>query len=290
MYHGPCVIDEPCLLDTAISWANASAQSRLVTAAAPEMGNKLRHKKFGGKLTICVLCYGDYYEMHHHCLDSIMRTIPLDKLDLRVAANCVGQASLNYLRTLPVTKMYMYRKNKGKYAIMRDMFWDKHNPITTKYIVWFDDNCYVQHNNWVNLLAADALVQPANVGMYGLKMYYAFDPEEPNPRPWFERQIWYKDKPMRNRRGAPDINGLCVHFCADWWFAMPTDVMRECDIPSLGLIQRGGDMVIGEQLYQNDYAIKSFNTGKALIYQPPYKELPNRKDKIHVLPWQAETL
>lgn len=287
VYDGPFIIEEPCLIVADIPWQSASQHNKaLITAPAPEMGERLSHKALGGRLTIFVLCYGDYLPMQQRCLDSILRTIPLERLDLRIAANCVGQATLNYIRTLPATKLYTYTDNPGKYKIMRDMLWDEHLPITTNYFAWFDDNCHVQHNNWVNMLAQDIAIQPAHVAMYGLKMYYSFDFDKEDPRAWLEGQDWHKGFPLRTNRGNPAPNGDCTHFCADWFFVMRTDAMRKSQIPSLGLEQKGGDMVIGEQLYQNGYALKSFNVGKSLVFQPPYKDLPRRNTSVRKLPWQ----
>jgi hypothetical protein len=287
VYDGPFVVEEPCLIATNVEWQMTSKNKLLLTSAAPEMGDKLEHKCMGGKLTICVLCYGDYPELHETCLDSILRTVPLNRLDLRVAANCVGQASMNYLRTLPTTKLYVYKQNAYKYPIMRDMLWDPEQPITTNYFVWFDDNAHVRHNNWVNMLASEIIMQPASVGMYGVKLYYAFDLETEDPRDWLAGQRWHKGKSLRTARGNPAPNGDCTHFCADWFFAMRTDIVKPCDVPALGLQQRAGAMVIGEQLYQQGVLIKNFNAGKALIYTPDYRNQVKRAIP-QPLPWQDQ--
>lgn len=286
LYDGPIRIEEPCLAVNSVSW-NSPARKKLITAAAPEMGSGLDNQTLGGKLTVCVLCYGDYFDMHQRCLDSILRTIPVDRLDLRIAANCVGQASLNYLKTLPATKIYQYHTNRYKYPIMRDMFYDASAPIETNYVAWFDDNCYVQHNNWVNIFAYDVQNQPPNVAMYGIKLWYAFDFESEDPRTWIEQQDWHKGRHLRTKKGTPAPNGDCSHFCADWFFLAKTDVMTRCAFPPIGAEQKGGDILIGEMLYQNGYAIKTFNAAKSVVYQPLYRDLPRRADKLHKYPWQT---
>lgn len=285
MYSGFSPIEEPCLLSNDIAWNGRGQQ--LLSFAAPEMGAALDAKELGGRITIFVLCYGDYYDMHVKCLDSILRTVPLDRLDLRIAANCVGQSSLNYIRTLPVTRTYLYRENKYKYPIMREMFYDPDLPIVTNYLAWFDDSCHVQHNNWLNLFAADVLNQPSSVAMYGIKLYYTFDFTKEDPRPWLERQPWHKGKQLRTHRGTPAPNGDRSHFCADWFFTLRTDVLKKCILPPEGVLQKGGDMLMGEVLYQHGYNIKTFNAAKSLVYQPLYRDLPRRADKLHTYPWQA---
>lgn len=243
------------------TWANRQP--------GPEMGSRLAVDEFGGKITICVLCYGDHYEMHRRCLNSILQTVPANRLELRVAANCVGVDTITYLRGLPIFKLYEYEENAFKYPIMRDMFWDEDDPIRTNYIAWFDDDAFVQHNDWLNRLVDTALKQPSSVGMYGIPMYYRLTAYGFDPRIWFKESGWFRNRQFRNERGMPAANGDTIHFCVGWFWVLKTDIMRACDIPCPRLLQAGGDIVVGEQLYQNGYHHKQFNLGKSLIYTPP---------------------
>lgn len=281
------VIEEPCLVINAMTISGIDPLLSLPVSPPPEFGTNLRNKSLGGKITALVLCYGPFLDLHQRCLDSIVRTVPLDQLDLRVAANCVGSDSISYFRTLPVTKIYEYTTNRYKYPIMRDMLYDPAAPITTNYFVWFDDTCYVNHSQWLNALAADVLLQPPSVAMYGIKLYYSFDMQQEDPRTWLEQRPWHNGLYLRNNRGSAAPNGDSSHFCADWFFAMRTDAAYDCDIPDRLLVQKGGAIVIGEQLYQNNYTVKSFNIGKAFVHQPPSKQLPNRKSELLAVPWRT---
>ena len=249
-------------------------------------GALLDKPQLGGKVTICVLCHGDYFTMQHQCLESIVRTVPEDRMDLRVIANAAGQKTIDYLAKLPVRKIYLHDKNKFKYPAMREVFKDEKDPIETNYVIWFDDCARVSHGNWLNLLAEDISKQPDYVGMYGAKMTYVFKTHRPkDPREWFKRQSWHHGKPFRTRKGNPAPNGDSIHFCAGWFWAIRTDVLREHDIPCEAAIQQGGDILIGEQLYQAGYKIKSFNAGKALVYKPMKEQLPRPSSKGRY-PWQ----
>lgn len=280
-------IQEPCLTVTDVPWqASKVATTRLLSAAAPEMGDKLVHKKLGGKVTICVLCYGDYFELHQRCIDSILRTVPEERMDLRIAANCVGQASLNYLKTIPANKLYVFEENEFKYPIMRRMFYDPTAPIETEYTIWFDDNAYVQYNNWLNMLAMDIIKQEPSVAMYGLKLSYSLDSAPGNIWYWLRERPWFQGRHLRSKSGIDSATGNYVHFCADWFFAIRTSAIYGAGIPDEALLQKGGDVVIGEQLHQHGYKLKTFNLGKAYVYQPNYRDQVIRNFDYRTAPWQ----
>lgn len=285
LYNGLFFTEEPYLLQSDIPW---KGRNQLISTAAPEYGDKLAHKLLGGKITVCVLCYGLHFAEHKRCLDAILRTVPLERLDLRIAANCVGQESMNYIKTLPFKALYRYDVNKYKYPIMRDMFYDPRKPITTNYIAWFDDNCYVSHNNWLNAAATLISAQKPEVAMYGIKLYYEFLPEEEKQiKKWAMGQSWYKGKYFRTQTGSTAPNGNYAHFCDDWFFILRTDAMRKANIPCVELQQVGGRIVIGEQLYQNGYSLKAFNLGKAYVYQPDYDKQLHRLKEKQLPPWKV---
>jgi len=250
-----------------------------------DLGNLLDKPTLGGKVTICVLLYGDYFDSHKRCLDSIVKTVPPSRMELRVATNAVEQRTLAYLNTLPIKKLYKHDQNIFKYPAMREMFWDKDDPIETNYVVWFDDNTWVTHPNWLNTLANDILRQRPDVAMYGMKQYYPFQVHRgQDPRKWFQAGDWYQDRHFQTRRGNDAPNGDTIHCCVDWFWALRTDIIRRCDIPDRRLKQRGGHIVIGEQLHQNGCKTKSFNDGKALVFTPPSGQ-DLRRGKNEPYPW-----
>jgi hypothetical protein len=289
LYSGPLRIEDPCLIKhSGIPWNGPKHDNNVtaLTAAPPELGDLLSNKKLGGKLTVLILCYGNYAKMHIKCIDSIIKTVPADKLDLRIAVSCVSEETTAYVARATTTKVYTYVENIGKYAIMRDMLHDTECPIATPYFAWFDDNCYVSHKDWVNQAVKQIIVQSADVAMLGIKLYYRMDNLSNGVAEWLLAQPWHKGKKFRNVRGVPSDEGDCLHFCADWFFIGNTKVFKRCEIPAKSLIQKG-DIVIGEQLYQNGYSLKTFNLGKAFVYQLPYRELPRRTVIPFKYPWEA---
>jgi hypothetical protein len=110
------------------------------------------HPIIGGKITFCTLCYGPHTDLAKRCIDSVLSTVPPSRLDLRVATNEAAPATVAYLKRLNLTKLYINTNNRMKYPVMRDMFWDEDNPITTSYVVWFDDDSFVVHPKWLTTL------------------------------------------------------------------------------------------------------------------------------------------
>jgi hypothetical protein len=274
------------LLDTSTAWQPGVSDPKPAPNITDNCGTGLDYFELGGKLTVCVLCYGDYFWTQRACLDGILKTIPSDKLDLRITCNACSTQVLEYVRTLSPTALYINEGNIFKYPAMRQMFWDPDHPITTNYVAWFDDNTWVKHLNWLNILADDIHRQSQQVGAYGPRSYRTFKlHQEKDPRGWFQQSSWYRGKDFRSKHGSPIPNGDTIHFCSDWFFVVSAEAIRQCDIPDRRLLQKGGDIVIGEQLYQNGYKIKDFNSAKNLVFTPPAGQglKRGRKEKF---PWQ----
>jgi len=289
MHYSPIIV-EPVLLALHVPWQTGSALNNPAPVIAVDnsvpSGQSLDYAELGGKLTVCVLCYGNYFQSHKACLDSILKTIPRERIDLRIACNACTAQTMAFARDLEPTALYTNESNKFKYPAMRQMFWDPAHPLTTRYVAWFDDNVWVKHLNWVNVLADDIHRQKADVGAYGPRVYRSFKlHNEKDPRVWFKKAGWYKNLSFRSRHGGGIPNGDTIHFCSDWFFVISTEAIKRCDIPDARLLQKGGDVVIGEQLYQNGYTIKDFNSAKNLVYTPPDGQGLKRGQKER-LPWQ----
>lgn len=227
--------------------------------------------KIGGKVTICVLLYGDEYEnLHRRCLNSIVSTVPPSRMDLRVALNQPGPGTQSYVKTLPVTKTYIDYRNRRKYPAMRQMFWDAEDPIQTKWVLWFDDDSYARHPKWLRAAVECILAQPdsANVGMLGQKMRHPLQvqPAKKDPRQWFKGAPWWRNRDFRNKRGQPAPNGDQIHFVVGGFWAISMAAIKTCDIPCPRLNHNGGDVCIGEQLYQGGFAMKQFNDDKKFVH------------------------
>lgn len=223
----------------------------------------------GGKFTVCVLFYGDqqYHNLHMRCLNSIITTCPPGRIDLRVASNAVCQETADVLTRLVdggiITKYYKHDTNDLKYPVMREMFHDPDCPITTNYVLWFDDDSIADRNNqWLKILAG-AIIQNPDAALFGADMVLQLSPSQMEH---YKTRPWYKGKPFRLRNGQPAANGKYAVFAAGGFIVLKTEAIRVADIPDATLTHNGGDYTIGEQLYQNGYTLKGWNRQKQFIH------------------------
>lgn len=250
---------------------------------------ELDHSIIGGKITACVLCYGPYPELARKSITSLLETIPPERLDLRVATNQVPQATIDFLRTLPITKLYLNSENRYKYPVMREMLHDKQAPIQTKYMVWFDDDTWIVKPQWIKDLAETIInFHPYNFRMFGNLLYHdlnIYSKNSVSPLKWFKEARWWRDRPLRARGGHAEVpNGSVIDFAVGWCWALSTELIKLADIPDVRLQHNGGDITIGEQVHQAGYLIKQWNKGKSLVACPT-REQGGRRGYSEKFPW-----
>lgn len=275
--------DEPQLIVHNVPWQYGSRGYRETGVVGS--AEIWRTPSLGGKLTICVLCHGEYFGLHQRCLESIRKTVPREFMDLRVAMVQVGSKTKRYVRRLEPDHMYLIEKPQLKYPVMRKMLWDPKKPVTTPYVAWFDDTAAVANGNWMWHLGSTIEKQTLPIGMYGLKLYTVLESTSSyDPAHWFKAAPWYRGKLLRNHAGAEAANGRVVHYCAGWFWCSPMEVIRTCDIPCPRLGQKGGEITVGEQLHQHGYLLKQFNGGQSFVKRLPQNEVP-RPRSIGRFPW-----
>lgn len=230
-------------------------------AAPARSGDPLDDPRIGGKVTIFALLYGDDVNLHRRCLASICETVPPHRMDLRVVTNQVGTETLNLIHTFPVTHLNADTKGRRKCEAMREVFQDATQPITTKWLIWFDDVAFVRHGKWLHTLAKTILAQPAEerVAILGRKLRHTLAAVGKDPRRWFTNASWWQGRPFRNKLGADATNGDQIHFVSSNFFALRTDTIVSCGIPDSRLRQSGSGIAIGEQLHQAGFKAKAFS-------------------------------
>ena len=261
----------------------------LARVPVPELANP----RFGGKITVFVLCYGGYPLLAKQCIGSILRTVPPEVLDLRVGTNESVSETIDFLYTTPATKIYVHETNSFKYPVMREMFYDPDHPIETKYLLWFDDDTWVQRSDWLKQLCSLILATPEEkADMFGTPMFHdtrMFMKNGHEPRKWFEEAEWYKNRPLRARNGyAPGGRGTAIDFAVGWHWALRTEAMRAANIPDTRLQHNGGDITIGEQLHQAGFTLNSWNQGKMYVACPA-KADGGRRGFSQAFPWSPRT-
>jgi hypothetical protein len=290
----PCQTEEPSILATEVmrsTWGARTVVQASPSSPSPDelsaaVGDKTTHV-LGDKLTVCLLCYGPLEDMQRRALDSLVRFIPNTMLDLRVACHSTTKSLIEYVEKLPgLTKLYVRDDNPGKYRAMRLMFHDADCPIQGRYVIWCDDNAWVVHPHWVHILADELSRQRLPIGALGPIHYHvlvAYGGR--NPKAWFQQGKWFRGKMFHTRSGGEAPNGDTIFYVADWFCVFHKDAILACDIPDPRLIQKGGDVVIGEQLHQNGWHIKEFN-GQQKLARTIGTSVPRPNPIRETLPWR----
>lgn len=224
----------------------------------------------GGRLTGFVLLYGNYADMHARCLGSIFNTTTPEEYELRVFLNSACQQTKDlveqYRREGKIAKVYTAETNCYKYPAMRQMFHDPDAPITTDWIVWFDDDTIADVDpDWLPKLCdtiGDGAEADPMLGLVGAKFF--FKPNQAQVE-WFRSAPWHKNKPFRDKVGRSIPNGEMIHFVAGGCWAMRSTFIKDADIPDSRLTHNGGDITIGEQVYQLGGTMKAWNADKSSV-------------------------
>ena len=238
------------------------------------------------EMTCCILMHGRQrheFEMHKRCLDSIRASTPAGALEFRIGCNQVGVDTLGYLQelreALPSTRLYVDEHSRRKYPAMREMFHDPVAPITTPWVLWFDDDTYVIDASWYKRLRLLQRDCDADVGCFGIPLFSRI--QRSYQLQWFRDAPWYRQRQFRTAHGSCAPNGNCVHFPVGWFWCARTSALLACDIPCKRLNHNGGDVTIGEQLHQGGYRTVAFNVGKCHIFTPP----KSRRGYVESPPW-----
>lgn len=211
-------------------------------------------------ITICTLFYGDYPDLARRCLGSILATTPQNAYQLRVGLNAVKPRSRSVIDKLvvsaPDVRVYEREVEPFKYPMMRRMF--REPEIATDWIVWFDDDSYVERG-WYQALVRAIKADPA-AAMFGKPYYYRLAPGQV---PWIRAASWYRGRPLLTRKTSP-----ISRFHTGGWWALRTSTMLELDWPDPRLSHNGGDVMLGVALHQADARLSTFYTGVNISRSP----------------------
>ena len=215
-------------------------------------------------ITVCVLTYGDHCDLAYRCLTSVVSACAeIVPGGIRVGLNDVGDRTAKYVDSLIQHKwldpqnVWRSATNIHKYPMMRRMFYDQQNPITTDYVMWFDDDSFIKSN----MIGA----QPS----FLTRAVQALEAVGPSVRQagsiytinWQRgQQDWIQDQPWYRRRQFQDRPTFCT---GGWWLAR-MDALRALDYPWKSLDHRGGDVMFGQALYQQDQRLLQYREGVAI--------------------------
>jgi len=266
----PATQDVPVRADVpALLHAFQGEQKKKVGEAPPAKGDSLANSIIGGKMTICVLLYGDYADMHKACIGSILSTTSAEQRQIRIVTNQVCMATRAWLDDLKseghLHTLIHNDDNRKKYPAMRQLFWDPDNPIETKWIVWFDDDSIANKDpQWFPHLASKIISEyPKKARMVGDLWFCTLSPSQVA---WAKTRPWWKNRQLQTKQKEAAPNGQHVFFAAGGFWALETAAMREAQIPDPDIGHNGGDYTVGLQLWQQGYRTAAWNHKKQHVF------------------------
>jgi hypothetical protein len=210
-------------------------------------------------VTICALLYGDYPQLASRCLDSL-RSLPKEPCELRIGLNAVSAATRDIVDAFcrdwqaanGTVLLYPSETNIYKCPMMRQMFHGA-APVTTPYVMWFDDDSYRigVYENWLGMVL-DAMRTADLIGaMYRCRL-------AGNQHLWLRDQPWYKGVPVQPRQ--------FIFFPTGGWWTIRTEILKRHDFPFLDMNYGtcGEDVILGALCLQQGYRIGAFREGLAI--------------------------
>lgn len=260
-------IEIPMVMPAAKALPNNNMVINLVETSPKS--SPIDHPLIGGKVTLCLLMYGDFAPMHRRCLNALA-SVSREKLEVRVYLNAACKETIDLAESMHksgrISTLYRSQDNKFKYPCMRQMFHDNDNPITTNWTIWFDDDTMADVDNyWLEKMcqaAIDASGSDSKLGMVGPRYFYSMGKPHID---WVKQATWYKGRDFRDKTGNQAPNGFKIHFSSGSCWMLRTVCIKECDIPDVRLKHNGGDICIGEQIWQNGWSLKSWNSDKRVV-------------------------
>jgi GT2 family glycosyltransferase len=212
---------------------------------------------FGGKLTICVLSYGDHPGLLTRFLTQLYAAEYPGVFQLRIGLNAPCDESLAiakaFERMHPDVTIFHSSVNLFKNPMMRRMFYDP--PIESEWTVWFDDDSYVKRADWLMRLALKIEREP-EIDQWGVE--YGIFPNDEALR-FAKSSHCYRGLPWLARRNGEGVDSPYVVFATGGFWVAKTRVLRALDWPDTRLVLAGEDFLLGEALRQNGFQIGSFD-------------------------------
>jgi hypothetical protein len=217
------------------------------------------------RATICLLTYGDYLDFFRRCLVTVDRHTPHEQIELRLGFNDAPKSLCYALgRLLPSWEMprpdplpgggerltfadaggmpvriWNSPVNLFKEPMCRLLYYDV--PVTTDYVVWLDDDSFVEPGWWEALLR----LLDRSIDYIGQPWWVTYLPGQTE---MICHQSWYREVPFDERNGQAG-----TWFMTGGFMAVRTECLRQANFPDTDstwkddrLKQYGGDTLLGE--------------------------------------------
>lgn len=289
--QGPTILQPKCLMHvTADQVANAirfyqdagfqDQHSLIPDFATARKGEPIRDLRneadidmLNPPVTICTLLYGPYTDLHQRVLNSIVQNTDPQMFKLRIGLNEVCKETRDWLKKFQQKHgdlqmdFYDSVENIKKYPMMRRMFHDPDNPIDTRWVVWLDDDSHITKKDWLVRLS-HSIRENYHQGynMYGKRYFYEISNSHVK---WIKEGDWYSGRPFRihvkhDKKTGKEKKRLKVDFATGGFWAIEQNWIKEWNWPDPRINHNGGDIMMGEAVYQTGGDVKNWDYGVAI--------------------------
>lgn len=201
--------------------------------------------------TACVLGCFDYHELLRACLTSITPGLRTGHLSaIRVGLNSPSAETLrcvaDFVRAGAIAdnNVYWAPDNAAKYPLMRKMFHDPLQPLSSDFVMWFDDDSYIAADDpeqWWSDVArvcseADYVGQQWRIQLSSAQ------------RLWQQTQSWCT-------HSVPRIQA----FMQGAWWCLRVSKIHEANWPIPELYHNGGDVLLGALAQHQGWISKTWS-------------------------------
>ncbi len=211
-------------------------------------------------VTICVVCYGQNFELARRFLTTLYRCTAPPLFRLRVGLNEVERATLDlfheYAARFGNIDLFVEPRNIFKNPLMRRLFHEK--PLTTRWTIWCDDDTHFTRCDWLHRLAFQIECAP-DIALWG-KPFVLWS-RDAFVLEWIRAAAWYRGLPPMREESPDGTAATKFVFATGAFWAAQTAVLRQLDWPDQRLVHANEDFLLGEALRQNGWQLGHFESG-----------------------------
>lgn len=212
------------------------------------------------RITICVALFGDYSDLCRRFVAKLYQFAPPFEFSLRIGLNAACRETIDLVestaREAGNVLIHSEPKNIYKSPLMAKLF--ALEPITTDWVIWFDDDSYPYRNDWLAGLRLKIEAQP-EVDVWGNVLFT--DADESAVR-FIQTAAWYRGLPFNHQEPTGEWSERPIlTFVEGGFWAAKTSVLRALQWPDPRLVQNEDDYIFGEALRQNGFKIGRYKSG-----------------------------
>jgi hypothetical protein len=260
----PAPVQDPHPVIAKTKAKQARPSKRPSEPTVPLRPDEVKFKHLTFPITVCGLTYGKHSDLALRCLNSLYAHFDVNLFKLRYALNeptkDARKQVLAFLEDKPnVERIYEAAPQVFKYPMMRRMFHDSEAPLTTDWVMWFDDDSHVVDRNWLLHLGSkvdEMFLQqdaryPRGYHMFGKVYYWHL---RGNQWDWLKQAGWYAGRPLhQDKTKRPPMDKS--DFCTGGFWLVTRDAIQAANWPDPRIKHRGGDIWMGVALQQQGYGV-----------------------------------